>query len=157
MSYCPLFKIRFPDFSWIYFNTSEWKLVANFRMKSYRSSLTFITVELLFILLLLFVKNGSWLFFLLYEDLQIKFKNIKQKIQAHTWATSQKEQLFFMNMCDKIMVADLNLFVPVGDLYCFYSDSASVLLYFTLAILSLSMLVSSMAEDLFTNDLNRED
>ena len=38
----------FPDFSWLCFHISEWKLVASFYMKSYRSGLTFITVDLLF-------------------------------------------------------------------------------------------------------------
>ena len=42
MSYCPLFKIRFPDFSWLCFHISEWKLIASFGMKSYRSTSTFV-------------------------------------------------------------------------------------------------------------------
>ena len=55
MSYCPLFKIRFPDFSSLCFHISEWKLVGSFHMKSYRSSSTFVTVDLLFHELLPFV------------------------------------------------------------------------------------------------------
>ena len=38
----------FPDFSWLCFHISEWKLVASFHMKSYRSSSTFVMVDLLF-------------------------------------------------------------------------------------------------------------
>ena len=57
MSYCPLFKIRFPDISRLCFHLPEWKLVASFHMKSYRSSLTFATIDLLFHELLPFVQN----------------------------------------------------------------------------------------------------
>ena len=35
----PLFEIGFPDFPWLCFHRSGWKLVASFHMKSYRSSL----------------------------------------------------------------------------------------------------------------------
>ena len=87
MSYCPLFKISFPDFSRLCFHISEWKLVASFYIKSYRSSLTFITVDFLFHELLPFVQNSfSGLFSAMlshismtldrklpYEELQIKF------------------------------------------------------------------------------------
>ena len=87
MSYCPLFKNRFPDFSRLCFHISEWKLVASFHMKSYRSSSTFVMVDLIFHELLPFVKKSfSGLFFamlshiwmkvgskLSYEELQIKF------------------------------------------------------------------------------------
>ena len=55
-SYCPLFKIRFLDFSRLCFHISEWKLVAFFHMRSYRSSLTFATIDLLFHELLPFFK-----------------------------------------------------------------------------------------------------
>ena len=55
MSYCPWFKIRFPDFSQLCFHISEWKLVASFHMKSYRSSSTFVTDDTLFHELLPFV------------------------------------------------------------------------------------------------------
>ena len=47
MSYCPLFKIRFSDFSRLCFHIFGWKLVASFYMKSYRSSLAFVTDDLL--------------------------------------------------------------------------------------------------------------
>ena len=87
LSYCPLFKIRFPDFSRLCFHISEWKLVASFHMKSYRSSLTFVTVDLLFHELLSSVQNSFSRLFLAmllhiwmkignklpYEELQIKF------------------------------------------------------------------------------------
>ena len=58
MRYCPLLEIRFPDFSRLCFHISEWKLVASFHMKSYRSSSTFVTVDLLFHELLSFVRNS---------------------------------------------------------------------------------------------------
>ena len=87
MSYCPLLKIRFPDFSSLCFHISEWKLVGSFHMNSYRLSSFFVTVDLLFHELLPFVQNSfSGLFFTLlshiwmklarklpYEELQIKF------------------------------------------------------------------------------------
>ena len=87
MSYCPLFKIRFPDFSRLCFHISEWKLVASFHMKSYRSSSTFVTVDTLFHELLPFVQNSfSGLFSVMlshiwmkvgrklpHEELQIKY------------------------------------------------------------------------------------
>ena len=62
MSYCPLFKIRFPDFSWLCFHISEWKLIASFGMKSYRSTSTFVTVDPLFYELLPFKKNRFYCF-----------------------------------------------------------------------------------------------
>ena len=49
---------RFPDFSWLCFHISWWKLVGSFYMKSYRSSSTFVTVDLLFHELLPFIKNS---------------------------------------------------------------------------------------------------
>ena len=87
MSYCPLFKIGFPDFSWLCFHISEWKSVTCFHLKSNRSSSTFVTVDLLFQELLPFASNlFSGLFLsmlshiwmkvgskLPYEELQIKF------------------------------------------------------------------------------------
>ena len=48
MSYCPLSKIRFPDFSLPCLHISEWKFVASFHMKSYSSSLNSVTIDLLF-------------------------------------------------------------------------------------------------------------
>ena len=60
MSYCPLFKICFPDFSWLCFHIYEWKLVGSFLMKSYRSSSTFVTVDLLLNDLLSFLKKNSF-------------------------------------------------------------------------------------------------
>ena len=88
MSYCPLFKICFPDFSLLCFHISEWKLVASFYIKTSRSSSKFVTVDLPFHELLSFVQNlFSGLFFamlshiwmkvgskLLYKDFQIKFQ-----------------------------------------------------------------------------------
>ena len=87
MSYCPLFKISFPDFSSLRFHISERNLVASFNMKSYRSSSTFVMFDLLFHELLPFDRNLFFgLFFTLlshiwmkvgrklpYEELQIKF------------------------------------------------------------------------------------
>ena len=84
---CHLFKICFPDFSRLCFHISEWKLVASFHMKNYRSSSTFITVDLLFHeLIALFQNSFSGLFSAMlshismtldkelpYEELQIKF------------------------------------------------------------------------------------
>ena len=78
---------RFPDFPSLCFHISGWKLVVSFYMKSYRSSLTFVTVDLFFHELLPFVQNSfSRLFFTLLsymwmivskklpcEELQIKF------------------------------------------------------------------------------------
>ena len=57
MSYCPLFKNRFPDFSRLCFHISEWKLLASFHMKSYRSSSTFVTVDLIFMSYCPLLKN----------------------------------------------------------------------------------------------------
>ena len=85
MSYCPLFKIHFPDFSRLCFHISEWKLVGSFHIKSYRSSSTFATVDPLLHELLPFVQffpDFSWIVFtymkkvgrkLPYEEFQIKF------------------------------------------------------------------------------------
>ena len=95
MSNCPLFKIRFLDFSSLCFHISEWQLVGSFHIKSYRSSSTLVTVDLLFHELLPFVQNSfSGLFFamlshiwmkvgrkLQYEELQIKFDF------CHGWLT----------------------------------------------------------------------
>ena len=49
---------RFPDFSLLCFHRSGWKLVASFYMKSYRSSSTLVTIDLLFHELLPFVQNS---------------------------------------------------------------------------------------------------
>ena len=51
-------KFVFLDFSSLCFHISEWKLVGSFHMKSYRSSSTFVTVDLLFHELLPFVYNS---------------------------------------------------------------------------------------------------
>ena len=50
-------KFVFPDFSRLYFHISQWRLIESFHMKSYRLSLTFVTVDLLFHELLPFVQN----------------------------------------------------------------------------------------------------
>ena len=63
---CPLFNIRFPDFSRSCFYISQWQSVAIFNMKSYRSSSTFVTVDLLFHESLPFVQNLFLGFPLLY-------------------------------------------------------------------------------------------
>ena len=49
---------RFPDFSSLCSHISGWKLVASFYMKTYRSSSTFVTVDLFFHELLPFVQNS---------------------------------------------------------------------------------------------------
>ena len=86
---------RFPGFSSLCFHISEWKLVASFYMKSYRSSSTFVRVDVLFHELLPFVQiSFSRLFFTLlshiwmkvgrklpYEELQMKFD------LRHCWPT----------------------------------------------------------------------
>ena len=51
-------KFVFRTFSRLCFHRSEWKLVASFHMKSYRTSSTFVTVDLLFHELLPFVQNS---------------------------------------------------------------------------------------------------
>ena len=73
MSYCPLFKIRFPDFSRLCFHISEWKLVASFDIKSYRSNSTFVTVDTLFHELLPFVQNS--------------FSGLFSVMLSHIWMT----------------------------------------------------------------------
>ena len=91
MSYCPLFKFRFPDFSRLCFHISEWKLVANFHMNSYRSSLTFVTVDLLFHELLPFFKNRfpdfSRLCFRIYEWKLVGSFHMKSYRSSSTFVT----------------------------------------------------------------------
>ena len=144
MSYCPLFKICFPDFSRLCFHKSEWKLVASFHMKSYRSSSTFVTIDLLFHELLPFVQNSfSELFSVMlsqismtvrsklpHEELQIKF-HFRHCWPTFSWviALCSKfvSRLFLaINKWTEIMVADLNLLGSVGDRYCF-SNTLSML------------------------------
>ena len=48
----------FSDFSWLCFHISGWNLVASFYIKSYRSSSTFVMVDLLYPELLPFVQNS---------------------------------------------------------------------------------------------------
>ena len=78
---------RFPDFSSLCFHISGWKLVGSFCRKSYRSSSTFVMIDLLFHESLPFLSNSfsglfstmlsqTWMKVgrkLLYEELQIKF------------------------------------------------------------------------------------
>ena len=53
-------------------------------MKSYRSSSTFVIVNLLYHELLSFLKKAlSRLFFLLYEELHIEFETKNDKIKTH--------------------------------------------------------------------------
>ena len=140
MSYCPLFKIHFPDFFWLCFHISEWKLVASFRMKSYRSSLTFITVDLLFNELLPFVRNGFTDFsFFCMKICRLNLKHQTKNTSTHM--SNFQLYLFFMKMCDEILVADLNLLGPVGDLYCFqqYSQYACSLCYSRFAALAVQI------------------
>ena len=60
----PFFKILFPDFSWQCSHITEWKLVGSFHMNSYRSSATFVMIDLLFHELLPFVQNSFFGFVL---------------------------------------------------------------------------------------------
>ena len=103
-SYCPLFKIRFPNFSRLCFHISEWKLVASFHKKSYRSSSTFVAVDLLFHDLLPFAQNSFSRLFsamfshiwmkigskLPYEELQIKF-DFRHGWPTFSWVTSNNK------------------------------------------------------------------
>ena len=123
MSYCPLFKIRFPDFSHLCFHISEWKLVASFHMKSYRSSSTFIMVDLLFHELLPFVQNSfSGLFSAMLSH--SKFDAMQWNKNTLNWRSNSN--CSFFKKCTDIMAADLNLLGSVGDLYCF-SNTLSML------------------------------
>ena len=86
-SYCPMFNIRFTDFSWLCCHISEGKFVGSFHMKSNRSNSTFVKVVLLFHESLPYVQNsfsGLFLAMLLhywikdgnklpYQELQVKF------------------------------------------------------------------------------------
>ena len=108
-------------------------------MKSYRSSSTFVTVDLLSHELLPFVQNSfSGLFLAMlshiwmkvgsklpYEELQIKFDF------RHGWPTFSSvialcSKFIFRIFLGEIMVADFNLLGPMEDLYCFkqYSQYA---------------------------------
>ena len=55
-SYCPLLKFSFPDFSLLSFEILTWYLVYEFVMTLYRSSLSFVTLDLLLRELLPFAK-----------------------------------------------------------------------------------------------------
>ena len=99
-----------PDFFQLCFHISEWKLVASFHMKSYRSSSTFVTVDLLFHELLPFLQNSfSGLFLamlshiwmkvgskLLYEDLQIKF-DFRHDWPTFSWVIALSSKFLFRN------------------------------------------------------------
>ena len=94
---------RFLDFSWLCFDTSGWKLVASFHMKSYRSTSTSITIDQLFHELLPFVQNlfsrllsamlsHIWMKVgskLPYEELQIKF-DFHHGWPSFSWVTKYK-------------------------------------------------------------------
>ena len=111
MSYCPLFKICFPDFSRLCFHISEWKLVASFHMKSYKSSSTFVTVDTLFHELLPFFQNSfSGLFSVMlsyiwmkvgrklpHEQLQIKF-NFCHDRPTFSWVIALCSQFIFRTL-----------------------------------------------------------
>ena len=133
MSYCPFFQIRFPDFSRLCFHKPKWKLVGSFHMKSYRSSLTFVTIDLLFHELSPFVQNSfSGLFLAMlsyfwmkvcnklpYVVLQIKFNFCPGWLNfRHVWPTFMNYRpLFkvrFPEKCTEIMVAYFNLLGTVG-------------------------------------------
>ena len=125
MSYCPLFKNHFPDFSQLCFHISEWKLVASFHMKSYRSSSTFVTVDLLFNELLPFVqKSFSGLFSatlshiwikvgskLSYEELQIKF-DFRHSWPTFSWVIAHCSKLVFPDFFSAILS---HIWIKVGS------------------------------------------
>ena len=94
MSYCPLVNIAFPDFSSLCFHISKWKLVGSFHLTSYRSSSTFVTVDLLFHELLPFVQNSfSGLFITLLSHIWMKvgrklpFVELQIKFDFRGWPT----------------------------------------------------------------------
>ena len=101
-------KFVFSDFSRLCFHISEWKLVASYQMKSYRSSSAFVTVDLLFHELFPFVQNS--------------FSGLLSAMLWHIW---MKVGWIMVNKSE-IMVVDLNLLGSVGDLYCF-SNTFSML------------------------------
>ena len=114
--YCPLFIIRFPDFSWLCCHISEWKLAASFHIKSYRSMTTFVTIHILFHELLAFVQNSFaalflnmllhiWMIFgseLPYEELQIKFD------LRHSWPTFSWVIFLVQNSFSRLVFAMLS-------------------------------------------------
>ena len=103
---------RFPDFSSLYFHISGWKLVQSFYMKSYRSSSTFVMVDLLFHELLPFVQNSfSGLFSVMlshtwmkvcrklpHEELQSKF-NFCHGWPTFPWVIALCSKFVFRNGC----------------------------------------------------------
>ena len=135
----------FPDFSWLCFDISGWKLVASFYMKSYRSSSTFVTVDLLFSWvialsskfclshlfpgLFLAMLSHIWMKIaskLLYEELQIKF-DFHHGWPTFSWVAN------LTSVAEGWLLLDIGWFVlfllgPVGDLYCF-SNTHSMLVY----------------------------
>ena len=121
MSYCPLIKIRFRDFSSLCFHISDWKLVGSFHMKSYRWSWTFVMVD----------------FFMSYCPLfKIHFPDFSQLwFHISEWKlVSSNSNCYLLKKYTKIMVADLNLLGSVGDLYCFsntLSMLVQIILWFT--------------------------
>ena len=87
---------RFPDFSLLCFHLFGWKLVASFCMKSYRSSSSFVTVDLLLHELLPFVIENSFsgLFLAMLSYIWMKvgsrvpFKELQIKFYfCHGWPT----------------------------------------------------------------------
>ena len=95
MSYCPLFKICLSDFSCLCFQISEWIVIASFRVKSYTSSLTFVTIDLLFHELLPSVQNsfsGPFLVMFLHIGMKVGSKLPNEELQFkcdfyHGWST----------------------------------------------------------------------
>ena len=98
---------RFPDFSWLCFHMFEWNLVTNFHMKSYRSSSTFVTVDLLFHELLPFVQNSfSGLFLAMLSHIWMKlasklpYEEVQIKLDfLHGWPTFS----WFIAICSKFV------------------------------------------------------
>ena len=120
MSYCPLFKIGFPDFSWLCFHISEWKLIASFGMKSYRSTSTFVTVDPLFYELLPFKKNWFYCFrdfsFFRMKNYRLNLIN-KKHTQEKLHVRSNSSCSLLVGWLVVLMInVDLAIFQPYLDL-----------------------------------------
>ena len=74
MSYCPLQRLCFPDFSLSSFDILSWNFIYKFVLTSYRSSSTLVAFDLLLHELLPFAKiMFSGLFFVIFRHIELKF------------------------------------------------------------------------------------
>ena len=74
MSYCPLQKFRFPDYSLSSFDILSWNFIYEFVFAAYRSRSTFVAFDLLLHELLPFVKIPfSGHFFVIFRHIELKF------------------------------------------------------------------------------------